>query len=92
MEGVPGNKICDLMKGENGYCNKYKTHAYREKGHVQSDLYLTTNGTNLLLKPLISLITGDMNQAFLSNVGEDMSKETSIAITEEVIRTINTST
>ena len=25
--GVPGNKICGLMKGDNGSCNKYKTHA-----------------------------------------------------------------
>ena len=27
--GVPGNKICGLMKGDNGSCNKYKTHADR---------------------------------------------------------------
>ena len=27
---VPGNKICGLMKGYNGSCNKYKTHADRE--------------------------------------------------------------
>ena len=26
--GVPGNKICGLMKGDNGSCNNYKTHAY----------------------------------------------------------------
>ena len=25
--GVPGNKVCGLMKGNNGCCNKYKTHA-----------------------------------------------------------------
>ena len=25
--GVPGNKIFELMKGDNGSCNKYKTHA-----------------------------------------------------------------
>ena len=27
--GVPGNKICGLMKGENGFCNKYNTRVYR---------------------------------------------------------------
>ena len=27
--GVTGNKICGLMKADNGYCNKYKTHAYQ---------------------------------------------------------------
>ena len=26
--GVTGNKICGLMKGDNGYCNKYKTNIY----------------------------------------------------------------
>ena len=23
---IPGNKICGLMRGDNGYCNNYKTH------------------------------------------------------------------
>ena len=27
--GVPGNKICGLIKGYHGCCNKYKTHAYQ---------------------------------------------------------------
>ena len=45
--GVPGNKICGFMKLDNGYCNKYKTHADREKGNMESDFYLTTNGTNI---------------------------------------------
>ena len=54
--------------------------------------YLTTNGTNLFLKPMVSLIIGDANQAFLSQVGEDLSKDTAMAIMEEVNRTANTST
>ena len=45
--GVPGNKIYGLMKGDNGSCNKYNIHAYQEKEHVESALYLTTNSTNL---------------------------------------------
>ena len=71
------------MKGDNGSCNKYKTHAYREKGHTESALYLTTNGTNLFLKPLVSLIIEDANQAFLSQVGEDLSTDTAMDIIEE---------
>ena len=66
MGEVPKKKICGLIKGDNGSCNKYKTHADREKGHVESALYITMNGTNLFLKPLISLIIGNANQAFLS--------------------------
>ena len=89
---VPRNKICGLMKGENGSCNKYKTHADREKGHVDSALYITTNGTNMFLKPLVSFIIGYANQAFISKVGEELSKETDMAIMEEVKRTTNTST
>ena len=54
--------------------------------------YLTTNGTNLFLKPMVSLIIGDANRAFLSQVGEDLSKDTAMAIMEEVNRTANTST
>ena len=57
--GVHRNKICGLMKGDNGSCNKYKTHTDLERGGVDSAFYLTTNGTNLLLKPLVSLIIGD---------------------------------
>ena len=60
--GVPVNKICGLMKGDNGSCNKYKTHADQEKGDVESGLYLITNGKNLFLKPLVSLIIWDSNQ------------------------------
>ena len=66
--GVPRNKICGLMKGDNGYCNKYKTHADREKGNTENAFYLITNGTNLFLKPLVLLIIGDTNQAFISHV------------------------
>ena len=67
--GVPGNKICGLMKGYNGSCNKYKTHAYLENVHVDSAFYFTTNDTNLFLKHMVSLIIGDANQAFFSQVG-----------------------
>ena len=41
---VPGNKICGFMKRDNGSCNKYKTHADREKVDVESAFYLATNG------------------------------------------------
>ena len=57
------------MKGDNGSCKKYKTHADQEKGIVEGAFYLTPNGTDLLLKPLVSLIILDANQAFLSHVG-----------------------
>ena len=70
--GVPGNKICGLIKGENGSCNKYKTHAYWYKGHVESAYYLATNVTNLFLKPLASFIIGGDNQVFLSQVVKDL--------------------
>ena len=90
--GVPGNKICGLIKGYNGYCKNSKTHADQEKGHVESSFYLTTSGTNLFLKPLVSLIIGHAKQAFLSQVGEDLSKDTFLAIMEELNRTANTST
>ena len=89
--GVPGNKICGFMKLDNGYCNKYKTHADREKGNMESDFYLTTNGTNIFLKPLVSLIIGDINQEFISQIGEDLFNYTSMAIMEKVNRTVNTS-
>ena len=89
--GVPGNKICGFMKGDNGSCNRYNTHADQEKGNKESDFYLTTDGTDLFLKPLVSLIIGDINQAFLSQVGEDLSKDTAMVITEKVNRTANTS-
>ena len=92
MGGVPGNKICGLMKGDNGYCNKYNTHEDQEKGNVESDFYLTPNDTNLFLKPLVSLIIGDSNEAFFSQVGEDLSKDTAMALMYKVNRTENTST
>ena len=90
--GVHRSKTCGLMKGDNGYCNKYKTHADIEKGHVESAFYLTTNVKNLFLKPMVSLIIGDANHGFLSQVGEEMSKDNDMAIMEEVKRTMNTST
>ena len=89
---VPGNKICGLMKGDNGSCNKYKTHADQEKGNVESDFYLTTNDTNLLLKPLVLLVICDANQSFLSHVVEYLSKDTYMAIMDKVNSTANTST
>ena len=92
MGGLPGNKICGLTKRYNGSCNKYNTHSYLNKGHVESAFYLIINGTNLFPKPLVLLIIGDVNQAFLSQVGEYLSKYTDMAITEEVNRTANTST
>ena len=58
---------------------------------MESAFHLTTNGKNLLLKPLLSLIIGYANQAFLSQVGEDLSKDTAMDIMEEVNRTANTS-
>ena len=51
--GVPGSKICGLTKGGNGSCNNYKTHGYQDKGNVESAFYITINGTNLFLKPLV---------------------------------------
>ena len=78
--GVPENKICGLMKLDHGYINKYKTHADIDKGCVDSVLYLTPNGTNLFLKYMVSLIIGDVNQACLSQVGGDLSKDTPMAI------------
>ena len=90
--GVPRNKIYGFMKEDNGSCNKYKTHEDQEKGNVDNVFYLTTNGTNLFLKPLISLIIVDVNQAFLSQVGEDLSNDTDMAIMDKVHHTANTST
>ena len=78
--GVLGNKICGFMKGDNGYFNRYKTHADLEKG------------TTLFLKTLFSLIIGDSNQAFLSQVLEELSKDTYTDIMEDVNCTANTST
>ena len=80
--GLLGNKIYGLMKRDNRSCNKYNTHADLEKVHVEIDFYLTTNGTNLFLKPLVSLIIGDSNQVFLSQVVEDLSKGTAMDIME----------
>ena len=51
--GLPGNKICGLMKEDNRYYHKYKTCEYTDKGNVESAFYLTMNVTNLLLKPLV---------------------------------------
>ena len=59
---------------------------------MESDLYFTTNGTNLFLKPLVPLIIGDANREFLSSEGEYLSKDTFMAIMEEVNRIENTST
>ena len=64
MIGVPVNKSCGLKKEDNVSCNKYKTHADQQKGNMESAFYLTTNGKNLFLKPLFSLIIGDANHAF----------------------------
>ena len=69
-----------LVKLDNGYCNKYKTHADLEKGCVDSTFLLTTNGTNLVLKPMVPLIMVDANQAFLSQSEEYLSKDTNMAI------------
>ena len=82
MGGVSGNKICGLMIGDNGSCNKDKTRADRKKGHVKSDFYLKMNGATLFLKPMVSLIIGDANHAFLSQVGENLSTDTEMAIME----------
>ena len=62
------------MKGYNWSCNKYETYADLDKGNMKNTLYLTNNGTNLFLKPLVSLIIGDANYAFMSQIGEDLSK------------------
>ena len=90
--GVPGNKICVVTKEDNGSCRKYRTHSYREKGYVESALYLTPNGTNLLLRYLVSLIIGYANQAFISQVGEYLPKDTAMAIMDKVNHTANNST
>ena len=67
--GVPGNKICGLMKEVYGSYNKYKTHAGKDKGDTESALYLNSNGIKLFLKPLVSLKIRDENKEFLSQVG-----------------------
>ena len=59
---------------------------------MESAFYMAPNGKNLFLKPLVSLIIGDENQAFLSQIGEDLFKETAMVIMDEVNRTANTST
>ena len=92
LGGATGNKICGLVKGENGSCNKYKPHAVLEKGDLYRDFYLNSNGTNMFLKHFISLTIGDENQMFILHVGEDLSKDTAMAIMNEVNRTTNTST
>ena len=72
-------------------CNNYNTHADHEKGNVEISFYLTPNGTNLLLKPLVSLIIVDSNKLFLSQVGENRSKYTDMDIMDKVKLTANTS-
>ena len=52
--------------------------------------YLNPNGTNLFLKPMVPMIIGYSNQAFLSQVGGDISKDTAMDIMDEVKRTANT--
>ena len=47
---------------------------------MKSDFYLTHNGINMFLKHMVSLIIGDENQAFISQAGEDLSKDTTMAI------------
>ena len=89
--GVSGKNICGLMKGDNGSCNKYKTHADQEKGNVESALYLTPNCTKMFLKPLVKFIIRDENYAFLFHVGEDLSKDTAMYIVYVVTRTANAS-
>ena len=59
---------------------------------MKSALYLTRNGTNLFLKPLVSLIIVDANKAFLLQVGEDLSNYITMAIMDKLNRTVNTST
>ena len=59
---------------------------------MESDFYLTSNGTHLFLKPLVSLTIGYVNQEFLSHIREDPSKDTVMDIMEKVKRTANTST
>ena len=56
---------------------------------MKSALYLTSNGKNLFFKPLVSLIIGDANQAFFSQVGEYLSRDTVIDIKDKVNRTSN---
>ena len=88
--GFTGNKIFGLIKGYNGSCNKYNTHANREKGDVDGAFYMTPHDTNLFLKPLVSFIILYSNQDFLSQVGEDLSNDTAMDIMDEVNRTPNT--
>ena len=78
--GVPGNKIGGLMKEVYGSYNKYKTHAGKDKGDTESALYLNSNVIKLFLKPLVSLKIRDENKEFLSQVGEDIPKDTAMDI------------
>ena len=59
---------------------------------MERDFYLTSNGTHLLLEPLVSLTIGYANQAFLSHVGDDIPNDTTMYIMDEVNHTVNTST
>ena len=77
-----------MIKGYNRSCNKYKKIVDQEEGNGESEFYLNPNGTNLFLKPLVSLIIGDSDQAFLSQVGEYLSKYTAMDITDGVNCTV----
>ena len=90
--GVLVDKIIGLMKGYSGSCNKYKTHSGQDNGDVESAFYLTSNSTNLLLKPLVSLTIGYAIQTLLLHIGRDLSKDAAMAIMDEVNRTANNST
>ena len=57
---------------------------------MDSAFYLTINVTNMFLKPLVSLMIGDSNHKFISQVGEDISKYTAMAVMVEVNPTKNT--
>ena len=89
---VPVKKICGLIKVFDGSCNNYNTNKGKEKVYLESAFYLTSNGTNLFLKPLVSLTIGYSNQEFISLVREDISKETAMDILDEVKLTVNTAT
>ena len=53
---------------------------------------LNSNGKNLFFKPLVSLNIGDANHEFISQVGEDLSKETFMDIMKKVKHTADIST
>ena len=59
---------------------------------MESAFYLTSNSTNLLLKPLVSLTIRDVNHEFISPVGEDLSNNTAMDIMDKVNCITNNST